>query len=93
MPTLRASQGGEGAGVCCPSQGWARRLTVLEMERLQGFPGDYTLAPLVSPKQADKRRRHALGNTFAVPVVRWIGERIQLYEEVKKEIANVQDQH
>lgn len=88
MPTLRASQGGEGAGICCPSQGWARRLTVREMERLQGFPEDYTLAPLVSPAQADKRRRYALGNTFAVPVVRWIGERIQLYEEIEKELAN-----
>jgi DNA (cytosine-5)-methyltransferase 1 len=60
--------------------GWAvRRLTprLRECERLQGFPDDYTLIPDETGKgQADGARYRQLGNSFAVPVVRWIGERI-----------------
>jgi DNA (cytosine-5)-methyltransferase 1 len=51
-----------------------RRLTPRECERLQGFPDDYTL---ISDKTADGPRYKALGNSMAVPVMRWIGERIQ----------------
>lgn len=69
-PTLRAQQGGEGVGVVAPNL--FRRLTVTEWERLQGFPDGYTALPGAS----DSKRRKALGNSFAVPVVRWIGERI-----------------
>jgi DNA (cytosine-5)-methyltransferase 1 len=49
-----------------------RRLTPRECERLQGFPDDYTAIP----KAADGPRYKALGNSKAVPVVRWIGKRI-----------------
>ena len=49
-----------------------RRLTPRECERLQGFPDDYTAIP----KAADDPRYKALGNSKAVPVVRWIGKRI-----------------
>jgi DNA (cytosine-5)-methyltransferase 1 len=49
-----------------------RRLTPLECERLQGFPDNYTNIP----KAVDGNRYKALGNSMAVPVMRWIGERI-----------------
>ena len=51
-----------------------RRLTPRECERLQGFPDDYTR---ISAKTADGPRYKALGNSMAVPVMRWIGERIE----------------
>ena len=53
-----------------------RRLTPSECERLQGFPDDYTLTPYRGKPAADGPRYKALGNSMAVPVVRWIGERI-----------------
>jgi len=49
-----------------------RRLTVTECERLQGFPDHYTAVA----NAKDAPRYKALGNSMAVPVVRWIGERI-----------------
>jgi DNA (cytosine-5)-methyltransferase 1 len=56
-----------------------RRLTPVECERLQGFPDGYTAIPWRN-KPADQcpdgPRYKALGNSWAVPVVRWIGRRI-----------------
>jgi DNA (cytosine-5)-methyltransferase 1 len=49
-----------------------RRLTPIECERLQGFPDNYTNTPTSS----DSTRYKALGNSMAVPVMRWIGHRI-----------------
>jgi DNA (cytosine-5)-methyltransferase 1 len=55
-----------------------RRLTPVECERLQGFPDNYTNIPWRKATEApDGPRYKALGNSWAVPVVRWIGERIQ----------------
>lgn len=60
-----------------------RRLTPVECERLQGFPDGWTyIGEWVDSKgktrsTTDGARYKALGNSFAVPVVRWIGERIQ----------------
>ena len=45
-------------------------------KRLQGFPDDYTLIPYRGKPAADGPRYKALGNSKAVPVVRWIGRRI-----------------
>jgi len=59
-----------------------RRLTPRECERLQGFPDDWTLVPYRRKPAADGPRYKALGNSFAVPVVRWIGERIDLVNAV-----------
>jgi DNA (cytosine-5)-methyltransferase 1 len=60
-----------------------RRLTPTECERLQGFPDGYTAIPWKN-KAADQcpdgPRYKALGNSMAVPVMRWIGERIQKVE-------------
>jgi DNA (cytosine-5)-methyltransferase 1 len=57
-----------------------RRLTPRECERLQGFPDGYTLVNVRGKPAADGPRYKALGNSMAVPVMRWIGERIQLVE-------------
>jgi DNA (cytosine-5)-methyltransferase 1 len=55
-----------------------RRLTPVECERLQGFPDNYTNIPWrKQPTAPDGPRYKALGNSWAVPVVKWIGERIE----------------
>ena len=55
-----------------------RRITPTECERLQGFPDGYTDIPWPNSEHApDSHRYKALGNSFCVPVVRWIGERIE----------------
>jgi len=54
-----------------------RRLTPVECERLQGFPDNYTNIPWRKKDESpDGPRYKALGNSMAVPVMRWIGERI-----------------
>jgi DNA (cytosine-5)-methyltransferase 1 len=62
-----------------------RRLTPKECERLQGFPDDWTKIPYRN-KEADQcpdgPRYKACGNSMAVPVMRWIGERINLIESM-----------
>ena len=75
--TLNAASGvpnHSGPKILMPSA--VRRLTPRECERLQGFPDDYTLTPYRGKPAADGPRYKALGNSMAVPVVRWIGERI-----------------
>jgi DNA (cytosine-5)-methyltransferase 1 len=58
-------------------QGMAvRRLTPRECERLQGFPDDYTAVTYRKKPAADGPRYKALGNSMAVPVMAWIGQRI-----------------
>ena len=75
---LRASSGGgDKPHVLTAMQ--VRRLTPTECERLQGFPDCYTAIPWrgKTPDQCpDGPRYKALGNSWAVPNVRWIGERI-----------------
>ncbi|WP_425327610.1 DNA cytosine methyltransferase [Pseudomonas nitroreducens] len=56
-----------------------RRLTPRECERLQGFPDDYTLIPWrgkPAEECPDGPRYKAIGNSKAIPVVRWIGRRL-----------------
>ena len=60
-----------------------RRLTPRECERLQGFPDDYTRIPYrnkTADDCPDGPRYKAMGNSMAVPVMRWIGKRIQHVE-------------
>jgi DNA (cytosine-5)-methyltransferase 1 len=59
-----------------------RRLTPRECERLQGFPDDYTLVEYRGRLVADGPRYRALGNSMAVPVMRWIGARIAAIHEI-----------
>jgi len=61
-----------------------RRLTPTEAEFLQGFPRDYTrISWRGKPAEdcPDGSRYKCLGNSMAVPVIRWLGERIQMVEE------------
>jgi DNA (cytosine-5)-methyltransferase 1 len=63
-----------------------RRLTPTECERLQGFPDNYTNIPWRGkPDSPDAPRYKAMGNSMAVPVMAWIGKRIQ---EVEDEQSN-----
>ena len=80
-PTLRSGNNG-GAVTPCVYQpkGMVRRLTPTECERLQGFPDGYTAIPWRGKPASDcpdGLRYKALGNSMAVPVMRWIGERIK----------------
>ncbi|EJA5011210.1 Dam family site-specific DNA-(adenine-N6)-methyltransferase [Salmonella enterica] len=73
---------GDRAGMGVGAVGWGmqvRRLTPVECERLQGFPDNHTLIPWrgkVAADCPDGPRYKAIGNSMAVPVMRWIGERI-----------------
>ena len=58
-----------------------RRLTEVECERLQGFPDNYTNIKENCPSGP---RYKALGNSMAVPVMRWIGERINLINKAQE---------
>lgn len=68
-----------------------RRLTEKECERLQGFPDNYTQIAW-NGKPAERcpagLRYKAIGNSWAVPCARWIGERIQLVESIQDEAKN-----
>ena len=58
-----------------------RRLTPRECERLQGLPDDWTLVPYRGKPASDAPRYKAIGNGMAMPVLRWIGQRIALVEK------------
>jgi len=76
--TLRASTGGGDKPHALTGIA-VRRLTPRECERLQGFPDDYTAIPWRKKPASecpDGPRYRALGNSWAVPVVAWIGRRI-----------------
>ena len=60
-----------------------RRLTPRECERLQGFPEDWTLIPYrgkPADECPDTPRYRAMGNSMAVPVMMWIGKRIEAFD-------------
>jgi DNA (cytosine-5)-methyltransferase 1 len=59
-----------------------RRLTPRECERLQGFPDDFALIPYKGKPAKDGPRYKALGNSMAVTVMTWIGERIEMVEQL-----------
>ena len=59
-----------------------RRLTPVECERLQGFPDNYTDIKSKNKPTPDGPRYKALGNSMAVPVMAWIGERINQVEVI-----------
>ena len=60
-----------------------RRLTPMDCERLQGFPDGYTDIKLNGKPTPDGPRYKALGNSMAVPVMRWIGQRIEAVDRIK----------
>jgi len=57
-----------------------RRLTPRECERLQGFPDDWTNVPYRGKPACDGPRYKAIGNSMAVNVMSWIGQRLQTTE-------------
>lgn len=78
---LTTGGGKPGQGQATIALPWAvRRLTPRECERLQGFPDDFTLVPVGNRMAADGPRYKALGNSMAVNVMEWIGERIDMVE-------------
>lgn len=85
VPPLKARSGETGRGDGAPllASGLAvRRLTPRECERLQGFEDDYTLIPYRGRLASDGPRYRAIGNSMAVPVMRWIGQRIRFVEAI-----------
>jgi DNA (cytosine-5)-methyltransferase 1 len=80
-PTLRAEMGDNQVAVAQKMA--VRRLTPIECERLQGFPDGYTDIKLNGKQTPDGSRYKALGNSMAVPVMKWIGNKIN---NINKEI-------
>lgn len=78
--SLRASSGGSSRSYI--STPGVRRITPIEAERLQGFPGDYTNIKYRGKQAADGPRYRAIGNSMAVPVMKWIGERIKFVDSL-----------
>jgi site-specific DNA-cytosine methylase len=80
FPTLSKDSGDQNPHVATPMA--VRRLTPVECERLQGFPDNWSrISWKVKPEEQcpDGPRYKACGNSMAVPVMRWIGERISTY--------------
>ena len=79
--TLRSSAASDCFDLVLTSEKeYIRRLTPLECERLQGFPDNYTQIEWrgkPAEQCPDSLRYKAIGNSMAVPVMRWIGERIE----------------
>jgi DNA (cytosine-5)-methyltransferase 1 len=74
---------GTGTGPTVMQSMAVRRLTPIECERLQGFPDHYTDIKPKGKPTPDGPRYKALGNSMAVPVMAWIGKRIQEVENIK----------
>jgi DNA (cytosine-5)-methyltransferase 1 len=76
-PSFTLKKGGNQHGVLTPMA--VRRLTPVECERLQGFPDNWSRISWKGKPEdqcPDGPRYKACGNSMAVPVMRWIGERI-----------------
>ena len=80
--TIGANQTTGRAGDICATGAIARRLTPLECEILQGFPDFFTAIPGAK----DSPRYAAIGNSMAVPVMHWIGKRIDMMDKVLEKI-------
>jgi site-specific DNA-cytosine methylase len=83
-PTLKLGGHGGGNPPAVSMLSTVRRLTPVECERLQGFPDNFTAIPWRKKGAEDcpdGPRYKALGNSMAVPVMRWIGERIRLIDD------------
>ena len=85
--TAKYGTGGGNMPIVATSSPTVRRMTPRECERLQGFPDDYTQIPWRGKEPEDCPNGHrykAMGNSMAVPVMKWIGERIQQVENKRE---------
>lgn len=74
-----ASEDGTGRGTPIVSHQWrVRRLLPVECERLMGMPDGYTAIPGAK----DSPRYAAVGNSMAVTVMQWLGERIEKVDAI-----------
>ena len=85
LTLTKQSPTGGGQPQCVMQSMAVRRLTPTECERLQGFPDNYTDIKSKNKPTPDGPRYKALGNSMAVPVMAWIGQRIQEVEAICKQ--------
>lgn len=77
-----------GPETCVAAGAAVRRLTPRECERLQGFPDDWTQISWRGKEPEDcpdGHRYRAMGNSMAVNVMRWIGQRIELADRIEED--------
>jgi DNA (cytosine-5)-methyltransferase 1 len=82
VPALTSCEGGSHADTKPHVAGGGyvvRRLLPIECERLMGFPDGWTLVKYRGKPATDGPRYKAIGNSWAIPCVRWIGERIDAF--------------
>lgn len=90
-PTLGAASSGTQLAPAALQGSTVRRLTPRECERLQGFPDDHTrIAWRGKPAENCPLgpRYKAIGNSMAVPVMAWLGQRIQMVDDLLAEIPD-----
>ena len=85
LTLTKQSPTGGGQPQCVMQAMAVRRLTPVECERLQGFPDSYTDIKSKNKPTPDGPRYKALGNSMAVPVMAWIGQRIEQVEAICKQ--------
>lgn len=87
--TIKARDHKDATDLVATGSPTVRRMTPRECERLQGFPDDYTQISWRGKEPEDCPNGHrykAMGNSMAVPVMKWIGERIQQVEKETKDV-------
>jgi DNA (cytosine-5)-methyltransferase 1 len=84
LTLTKQSPTGGGQPQCVMQAMAVRRLTPVECERLQGFPDNYTDIKSKGKPTPDGPRYKALGNSMAVPVMAWIGQRIEQVEQLSE---------
>jgi site-specific DNA-cytosine methylase len=85
FPTIKCDAGDQSPHVATLTPMAVRRLTPEECEALQGFPKGYSRIPWKGKPASecpDGPRYKACGNSMAVPVMRWVGERIALVDKL-----------
>ena len=83
FPTLSTDSGDQNPHIAIPPR-TIRRITPIEAERLQGFPDNWSRISWKGKPETecpDGPRYCAIGNSMAVPVMRWIGERINFIHD------------
>ena len=82
-PTAIKHWGNSAHNIPFVQQSMVRRLTPLECCRLQGFPDDYMDGV---PNASDSKWYAAFGNSMTVNVMKWIGERIDKVDKIKRSL-------